>query len=308
MLRKLKNLIRPTVPRDWENVGIILAAKSIMNTATWREIPDYSDPFWIQEKEFQVYSQFGDDGIIQWLLHKLYLEKISGRFIEFGVGDYFESNTHFLLVNNRWEGYVMDSSKSNIKALKASPIYWRYKINARRKFITKENIQRLVNDSCFDKVELLHIDIDGNDYWVLEALDLGCIDPDILILEYNANFGSEHAVTIPYDPDFYRMNAHYSGLYWGASLSALNSLAISKGYYFVGCNSAGNNAYFLANRHITSIPKTDLSSGFQSTGYREAKNEQGELIFSEPAAGFKTIKGLPVVDLVSGNKIELGST
>src|SRR5262245_54708544 len=55
--------------------------------------------------EFQVFSQFGDDGIIQYLVHRLGIQEHT--FIEFGVQDYTESNTRFLLVKDKWSGLVM---------------------------------------------------------------------------------------------------------------------------------------------------------------------------------------------------------
>ena len=81
--------------------------------------------------------------------------------------------------------------------------------------------------------------------------------PVILILEYNAVFGIERSITSPYDPFFQRSRAHYSNLYYGASLPALHALAVSFGYQFIGCNSAGNNAYFV-RRYMRCRSKKDL--------------------------------------------------
>ncbi len=290
--------------RDWEDVGLILSAKTLMNSSIWMCAPDFSDPFWLQKKEFKVYSQFGDDGIIQWLITYLELSR-TGRFIEFGVGDYFESNTHFLLVNNRWQGFVMDGNEENINTLRNSEIYWRYRLNAICSFITQENIHDLLIKSSFEKIELLHIDLDGNDYWILNQLNLGLLDPDILILEYNAIFGSEREITIPYDPNFYRFNAHFSGKYFGASISALNALASSKGYYFVGCNAAGNNAYFLSNRHLSKIPKTNVQSGFQDAGYRESRNNDGSLTYANTFDEISVLGGLPVINIATGSQEQI---
>src|ERR1700761_5359323 len=65
----------------------------------------------IQDAEFRVFSQFGEDGIIQFLV-----ERLSGRmdhsFVEFGVQTYREANTLFLLMNNGWRGLVIDGEKN----------------------------------------------------------------------------------------------------------------------------------------------------------------------------------------------------
>ena len=303
LINKIKSIIKPEQNHDWEDRALILSANTLMNSKAWREKPNLSNPKWIQEKEFSVYSQFGDDGIIQYLIHFLNLKKTDGRLIEFGVGDYFESNTHFLVVNNRYEGFVIEGDKKNMNILKSSSIYWKYKLKAKTDFINKENIQNLLNSSLFDKIELLHIDLDGNDFWILEILDLNKFNPDILILEYNAVFGSTKNISVPYDQNFNRFNAHYSGKYFGASLGALNYIADKKGYYFIGCNSAGNNAYFLQNKHLNKIPKINLLDGYQAAGFREARNKNGELIYSNTKEEIKAIQGMPVIDVVTKQKM-----
>ena len=300
LIKKILRVLRLQNTRDWENANLILSAQAIMLSENSRSTPDFANPFWIQKKEFRVYSQFGDDGIIQWLIYALNIEK--GKFIEFGVGDYYESNTHFLLINNRFAGFVMDGSKENIDTVRQSSMYWRYKLSAHQCFIDRENVQKLLTESGFKKTELLHIDLDGNDYWILDALDLSHLDPDILILEYNSIFGKDRAITVPYDPAFTRMSAHYSGKYFGASLLALDSLAQSKGYYFVGCNSAGNNAYFLANRFLSKIPRTNIVDGFQETGYRESRDKQGILTYYDTDQELTQMRGMPVLD-ITNNKV-----
>ena len=82
----------------------------------------------VQDVEFKVFAQFGDDGIIQYLVHHLKIE--SKTFIEFGVENYTESNTRFLLMNNNWKGLVIDGSKENIDYIKNDNIYWNYDLTA----------------------------------------------------------------------------------------------------------------------------------------------------------------------------------
>jgi hypothetical protein len=198
----------------------------------------------------------------------------------------------------------MDGDEANIDLLKESPIFWRYRLHAHSNFITSENIMSLLETSGFGKIELLHIDLDGNDYWILESLDLNVFCPDLLILEYNALFGSERALSVPYSPSFNRFESHYSGKYFGASLLALNDLAQRKGYYFIGCNSAGNNAYFLADIYKSKIPQTNISKGFQSAGFREARDKGGSLSFVDLSEEAKLIEGLLVVDVGRGGTQE----
>ena len=92
----------------------------------------------IQLAEFKVFSQWGDDGIIQFLVD--YLDIRHKTFIEFGVQNYTEANTRFLLVNNNWAGLIMDGSEENINYIKKDDIYWQHELTAVPVFITTENI------------------------------------------------------------------------------------------------------------------------------------------------------------------------
>ena len=91
--------------------------------------------------------------------------------------------------------------------------------------------------------DVLSVDIDGNDYWVLDALE--AVRPRIVVVEYNASFGPERSVTIPYTRAFYGYRAHSSGYYHGASLTALARLGERKGYVLAGCDSRGVNAFLV---------------------------------------------------------------
>lgn len=246
----------------------------------------------IQDAEFKVFSQFGDDGIIQYLTSIIPVK--NEHFIEFGVEDFSESNCRFLMMNNNWSGFVIDGNPENIQKLKKSYYFWKHDLQAVASFITKENINTLL--SSFKDVGLLHIDLDGNDYWVLKELELERLNPDILILEYNSVWGEEKKVTIPYDPTFYRTQAHYSNLYWGASLAALKELAQERGYFFLGTNQAGNNAYFSHARHQGLFKDLEVKTCMAK--YRESRDENGKLSFLRSGHDkLSLVAKLPLIDL-----------
>jgi hypothetical protein len=252
----------------------------------------------LHEVEFRVHSQFGDDGIIQWLVARL--PSLPKRFVEFGVEDYSESNTRFLMVHRNWSGFVMDGSPANIERLRARRWFWRYNLTAQPHFVTRENVDALIAEwAGSEPVGLLHIDVDGNDYWLWDAVK--CISPSIVIMEYNAVFGDERAITIPYAPDFHRFAAHYSGQYAGASLGALAHLAKFKGYALIGSNSAGNNAYFvrrdLLDDDLLEVPVT---RAFVQPNYRESRDRSNRLDFLSFEQRQASIRGMPVVNVATG--------
>ena len=246
----------------------------------------------IQELEFQVFSQWGDDGIIQYLVNKLDIP--NKTFIEFGVENYKESNTRFLLINNNWSGLVIDGSKENIDYIKNDIITWAFDIHSKYSFITKENINELLsaflNKGYNKEIGILSVDIDGNDYWVWKEINV--VNPVIVITEYNAVFGSDKAWTIPYKKDFYRVNEHNSYQYWGASLKAFCQLADQKGYYFIGCNSNGNNAYFIRKDKIGSFKPISCEEGYVESKFREYIDADGERLGGK--ARLELIRGMSI--------------
>ena len=194
----------------------------------------------------------------------------------------------------------MDGSDENINKIKTSSIFWRYDLQAVATFVTAENINSMISISGFESIQYLHIDLDGNDYWVLKNLEIEKLDPDILILEYNSIFGPDRLISIPYNPEFYRFDAHCSGQYFGASLSALAQLAEDKGYYFIGCNSAGNNAYFLANRHKKIFSGISTSVGFVDAKFRDTRDSSGRLTYPQRDIARTSISGMPIINVKTG--------
>ncbi|GAB6907650.1 hypothetical protein JCM12296A_34870 [Desulfosarcina cetonica] len=249
----------------------------------------------LSDVEFKVFSQFGDDGIIQWLINKLQIP--NETFIEFGVEDYQESNTRFLLMNNNWSGLVIDSSNSNIQRIKKSEYFWKHELTAINDFITAENINELIASVKFNAdIGILHIDLDGNDYWIWRAINT--INPIVVILEYNSLFGIDRKITIPYEKKFVREKAHFSNLYFGSSLSALYDLSRQKGYSFIGCNSAGNNAYFIRDEMLNEYVKPiSLEKGFVASKVRECRDKNGKLSYLSGNDRLLKIKGLPVYNI-----------
>jgi hypothetical protein len=279
-----------------------LSAKILINQIKQHGIYDN-----IHDAEFKVYSQFGDDGIIQYLINNIEIPEKLHTFVEFGVENYLESNTRFLLYNNNWTGLVMDSSKENIDFILKDMICWRNELNAVCAFITRDNINDLLLQNNFSgEIGILSIDIDGNDYWVWEKINV--INPIITIVEYNSNFGCKKAVTIPYDPDFSRYKAHYSGIYFGCSLKALCMLADKKGYYFVGSNSQGNNAYFVRKDKIGKIKILSPEEGYVKAKFRESVDEKGNLTFLSFDERLKLIKDLQLIDLTNQKTITVKET
>ncbi|KAF0220662.1 MAG: NADH dehydrogenase subunit [Geobacteraceae bacterium] len=256
----------------------------------------------INDAEFRVFSQWGEDGIIQYLINHVPIER--KLFIEFGVENYTESNTRFLLTNNYWSGLVLDGSEENIAYIKKDTVYWGYNLKAEHAFITKDNINDLImRNGIRGDIGLLSVDIDGNDYWVWEAID--CISPRIVISEYNSLFGPIAKVTTPYDPAFVRDLAHFSKVYYGSSITALDHLAKQKGYSLVGANTAGNNVFFVRNDLLGTLKVHTPEAAYRQAQFREYHNESGELTYDDFATRLRMIEDLEIYNIETQSIIKI---
>jgi len=277
----------------------------IESRQNWKINHNLFDDFcqnYFQYNEFRVFSQWGEDGIIQSLINSIEIK--NEVFVEFGVQNYTESNTRFLLSNNNWSGLVIDSSPDNVRYIKQDQIYWKYNLKAECAFIDKDNINKLLIDSgMIGDIGLLSVDIDGNDYWVWEAID--CITPRIVICEYNSLFGNHRKVTIPYDKSFSRDKAHFSCLYYGASIAALSHLAASKGYVLLGSNSAGNNLIFLRKDLVGDRSTCSPETAYKKPQFRESRDISGNLSYLDFDARLKQISEMPLYDLELGALIQV---
>ena len=208
------------------------------------------------------------------------------------------------MMKDNWRGFVIDGSERNISRLVKNYYYWKYDLQAICAFVDKDNIEDLLDQSGFDHdLGILSIDLDGVDYFILSSI--ARFKPRILICEFNPIFGPTRKVTVPYDERFQRFEHHYSGQYWGSSLSAINDVATSLGYGLIGTNSAGHNAFFVRDDLITPpFHRIDPERAFNFPAYRDSRDAQGNLSFIDFSARQKLIQGLPVLN-TDTKKLEL---
>lgn len=202
----------------------------------------------------KVYSQNQEDGILYYLLSQL--SERNGFAVELGAGDGIECNTGFLVREHGYTSYFIDGSpywlnlgKKSYESMdvKGTPVFicsW----------ITRENIIELLDENNIPtEIDVLSVDIDGNDYWILEEImKQKRLDPKIIVVEYQDIIGPEKALTIPYSPYFNHTNYDcWNGPnYCGASLPAFIHL-LRDTHVFVGCEKQGFNGFFLRKDLVT---------------------------------------------------------
>jgi hypothetical protein len=244
----------------------------------------------LRSKEYRVHSQNGEDGLMLYIFSQIGVT--NQKFIEFGIGDGTECISANLLINFGWSGLMIEGSKAY--AENATKYYNTHpkvqgEVKILNKFITKDNINSLFKEGGIEgEIDLLSIDIDGNDYWVWKEIEV--ISPRVVIIEYNATFGKEKALTVEYDPSFMRLEKHKSGYYHGASLKALEELGKEKGYHLIGCDSEGVNAIFIRN----DINLGNLKTVTSEEAYYELKVRSDVCSITEQ---YNIIKHLPILEI-----------
>jgi hypothetical protein len=285
-----------SVTADRGETALLLLGKQM----SWQvsEFPPNTD---FRKVGFKVFSQWDEDGIIQYLINKIDIP--SKTFIEFGVENYEESNTRFLLLNNHWQGMVLDASEADIRYVQTDRIHWEFDLQAERAWITRDNIDSLLKQSGFpEDVGLLSIDINGNEYWIWEAIR--SIQPRIVIVEYNSLFGLQ-PVAVPYKEDFDRTGAHYSNLYYGCSLGALEHLAGRKGYILLGSNVWGHNAFFVRADVASVFNPVAAAVAYVRSNFRESRGLDGKLTYVRGDNRLNLIQDLPVVNVITDEQASL---
>ena len=195
--------------------------------------------------EFRCYSQNGEDGILLYIFSLL--GTTNRRVVEICAGDGIECNAANLIINHGWQGLLVDGDADQVARglayYSTCGTTWVGPPTFIHAWLTAENVDAVVASAGFGgPIDLLSIDVDGNDYWIWKALD--CVSPRVVVLEFNGSCGPERSLTMSYQPDF-RLDLTKPPYRCGASLPAFVKLAREKGYRLVGVQSLGFNAFFV---------------------------------------------------------------
>ena len=262
LIKRLDSVVAQTGARglkgDARRLSIMMQA---IHRALFLDPAGLSYPYNLTARRFSLSSQNEEDGIIHAIFDTV--GDGSRRFVEIGAGTN-GGNSGFLASECGWSGMMLEASSRRTDRLKMR--FEPMGVACLTDWAACENINDLIRDSgCEGEIDLLSIDIDGNDYWIWEAIT--ACSPRLVIIEYNSLFGPDRAVVVPYDPEFDRHRfveaaegGHY---YFGASLQALSRLAEQKGYRLVVTEPRGVNAFFLRNDVGQEIPACDPSSTYR---------------------------------------------
>ncbi|MCR5486364.1 MAG: hypothetical protein K6F35_02405 [Lachnospiraceae bacterium] len=218
---------------------------TIVGGLCWDELTGkrMKEPQALENFGYKVYSQNDEDGIIQEIFRRIGTE--TKEFVEFGVDDGLECNSHYLL-HCGWHGLWIEGNEASCRRIgnKFRPVIKNGRLKVVHAFITRENIDALIKRHRNSRIpdcppDLLGVDIDGNDWYVWEAVK--SIRPRLVCIEYNGKFPPDCSWKQAYDQRHVWDKTDWQG----ASLKAMEELGREKGYVLAGTNLTGVNAFFI---------------------------------------------------------------
>jgi hypothetical protein len=267
LLRKIVKLI--SRPLFDEYLTTLSRQDQILLSLRYKELVQAQDKgLDFEQVGFNLYSPTYEDGIL------LYIFSLAGttnkKCVDLGAGSIAGSTVANLIVNHGFKGLLIDGNAQNIQRVREyythHPETQLFPPQAIAAMITAENVNKLLQENQFvGEIDLLCLDIDGIDYWILKAID--AVNPRVMVVEYQDILGPDRALTVPYKPDFnihdYPANRQANN-YCGASLRAFVNLSKRKGYRLVGCSKGGWNAFFVRDGVcVKYLPEVTAESCFK---------------------------------------------
>ncbi len=230
----------------------------------------------------KIFSQTDEDGLIFEIVKRIGLEK--AKFGEIGVGNGLENNT-LALIAAGWSGFWVGGEELAISTEASKKLFFK------KDWVTAENVLDLYSQQLakldVTEIDLLSVDIDGNDFYIAKKLLEEGVKPKVFIIEYNAKFAPPIRFKIKYNPKYTWADDDY----FGASLCELNDLFEAYGYTLICCNAAtGANAFFVKNEfgskfpevptHIEDIHVSPFYFLYRSFGHKSSPKTAQEIINS----------------------------
>lgn len=289
----IKNFFKKAIT-NYKNRKIFMIGNShVLNMRT-----KYNTVRKLNDLDYKIFSQNGEDGIIDYFLNRLGIE--NPKFVEIGIGDYSECNTRFIFERTSAKGLVIDCIEDLKDKVSKNINLWKGDLRVVNEEINSNNIIEILNKDFFlNELDFFSLDIDGNDYWILEKMPNNF--SKIAVIEYNSVFGPDLKVTIPNRENFNRTDYHFSNLCFGASLRAIIDLMEKKNFKFIGTNLTRCNAFFLQINYLNKI-NIEISNlnnlkNHTNSNIRESRDQQGKLNYISGEDKIKNIYECEIFDL-----------
>jgi hypothetical protein len=260
---------------------------------------------YLWDSEVRVFSQNGEDGILNYICETLNLQKPS--MIEIGAGNFTECNSRYLAEHRCANVLAVDAQRDLESVAKKLLIAAKTNIQILNTWVTTQNVNEIIDlgKSNFGSVDIFSLDLDGNDYWILNSANLEGIK--VIIVEFNPLLSQKTPVSVPMDETFDRSAKHYSWTYYGANLYAFEYLLKSRGFEFIGTSRHGSNAFFVESSYRSKFDHLEIDLEISSdVRARENRGLDGKLTFVSGRNRVSLIKDQVVIDVREGKQVLIG--
>lgn len=284
MIKKIKLLFQKIISKFKINMNIVdtltpqLVQKLIF--FEYKKMTNTKGGIDFDETGFSVFSQTDEDGKLLYIFSQIGFT--NKKLVDIAFATPYGSNSTNLICNWGFSALLIDGndlskSKEFFQSNKSTCLF---PPHLKTTWITAENINEICTSNGFvGEIDLLSLDLDGVDYWILKNLDV--VTPRVIVLEYQDILGPTRSWTIPYSESFNRFDIHPD--FSGASLSAFVKLASTKGYKLIGINELGYNAFFLReDLGNSSFPKIEISDCFKHPKVQEGMKTRYPLVSHLP--------------------------
>jgi hypothetical protein len=246
----------------------LLKIQSIQQESEYNRVKDQMHlklPENVALSGFKKYSQTDEDGIIEEIFKRIHNNK---TFLEIGIQTGIECNTLYLLLKG-WKGTWVEGSEKYCQVIEKElgGKSFKDKLLVVNSFIDRENIVGIFKSSFgfFNSKELdfFSLDIDGNDYYIMEELFKSAIFPKVVCVEYNAKFHPPHKFKIRYN----KTHVWDKTDYMGCSLQEYTDLFTSFNYTLLCCNLPGINAFYVRNDFASLFNEYTINEIYQPYRY-----------------------------------------
>jgi len=295
--RLLQNLIKNAFYNYWIELKLLIGQSSILASRL-----SYGNVKYLVDTEVKIFSQWGEDGILDFLCAKLEIDR--PRIIEIGVGDFSECNSRYLIYSRSASVVAVDIDEKLSSSLAIRHAAWRTSLTPLIYEANSDNARSLISKSreILDEIDILIIDIDGIDFWVLRELNLE--EVKVIVVEYNSFFGSSASVSVPNFENFNRYKYHHSGAYYGASLGAFHNFLSQSGYTFLGVNRQCTNAFFVNTefRNLFNELRIPPLKNCALKTVRDLRGEKGEMTYKDTSITEEEFGKLALINTISMEK------
>jgi len=214
-----------------------------------------------------IFSNFNEQKILDKYIEQFGIESHSRTAVDIGAGDGIRSSNSYHLFLRGWHGLGIEADDAKYRRLQKTYSQFQNVIPCHSTVTVENVISTLQTNKIEHDFGMLSKDIDGNDYWVLDAI-LEHYRPKLIVSEYNEKIPPPLRFVVNYEPHF-ELRHHF----YGYSIAKLEDLLKKHDYVLL---EVEYNNVFLAPRESGAEPRS-IEEAY-AEGYRDRPDRREKFV------------------------------